>query len=308
MKIKKILITGSSGTIGTRLSEKLLDLKYDVIGVDWKKNKWLKEIDKRTIHIDLRNKKLVFEKLPKDVDLIIHLAANARVYELVKNPELAKDNMIITFNILEYARVHNIKNIIFASSREVYGNTQKIKHKEEDARIENCESPYSASKLLGEALIHSYHKCFGINYVIVRFSNVYGMYDESDRVIPLFIRKALENESLIVFGKEKVLDFTYIDDVVEGVIKIIQKFGKIKNNTFNIATGKGPKIFGLAKLIKEFLHSKSKIIIKNNRKGEVVKYIADISKAKKLLNYQPRIDIINGTKRSIEWYQDRINY
>ncbi|MGC8776166.1 MAG: NAD-dependent epimerase/dehydratase family protein [Minisyncoccia bacterium] len=308
MKTKKILITGSSGTIGTRLSEKLLDLKYDIVGIDWKKNKWIRGIEKRTIHIDLRNIKLVFEKLPKNIDLIIHLAANARVYDLVKNPKLAKDNMITTFNILEYARVHNIKNIIFASSREVYGNTQKIKNKEEDVGIENCESPYSASKLSGEALIHSYHKCFGINYVIVRFSNVYGMYDESDRVIPLFIRKALENESLIVFDKEKVLDFTYIDDAVGGVIKIIQKFGKIKNNTFNIATGKSPKIFDLAKLIKEFLHSKSKIIIKNNRKGEVMKYVADITKIKKLLNYQPKTDIISGIKKSIEWYQGRINY
>ncbi|MGC9031580.1 MAG: NAD-dependent epimerase/dehydratase family protein [Minisyncoccia bacterium] len=306
--MKKILITGSSGTIGTRLCEKLLDLKYDIIGVDWKKNKWLKKIDKRTIHIDLKNRKLVFEKLPKDIGLIIHLAANARVYELVKDPELAKDNMITTFNILEYARVHNIKNIIFASSREVYGNTQKIKHKEEDVRIENCESPYSASKILGEVLIHSSNKCFGINYVIVRFSNVYGMYDESDRVVPLFIRKAFKNEPLIIFGKEKTLDFTYIDDAVGGVIRTIQKFDKVKNNTFNIATGKGTKILNVAKLIKGFLNSKSKIIIKSSRKGEVVKYIADISRAKKLLNYQPKTDIINGIKKSIEWYQGRIHY
>jgi UDP-glucose 4-epimerase len=300
--MKKILITGSSGTIGTRLGEKLLNLGYEIIGVDWKKNKWHKNLEKRTIHLDLRNKNLVLKKLPKKVDLIIHLAANARVYELVKNPDLARDNMITTYNILEYARINKIKNIIFASSREVYGNTKKAKHKEEDVKIENCESPYSASKISGEALIHSYHKCFGINYVIIRFSNVYGMYDESDRVIPLFIRKAIKNENLVVFGKDKILDFTYIDDAVEGVIKVIKGFNKVKNNTFNIATGKGTKILFVAQLIKKFLNSKSRIIIKQNRPGEVVKYIADISKAKKLLNYEPRTDIIEGIKKTIEWY------
>jgi nucleoside-diphosphate-sugar epimerase len=300
--MKKILITGSSGTIGTRLGEKLLNLGYEIIGVDWKINKWHKNLEKGTIHLDLRNKNLVLRKLPKKVDLIIHLAANARVYELVKNPDLAIDNMITTYNILEYARINKIKNILFASSREVYGNTKKAKHKEEDVKIENCESPYSASKISGEALIHSYHKCFGINYVIIRFSNVYGMYDESDRVIPLFIRKAIKNENLVVFGKDKILDFTYIDDAVEGVINVIQKFDKIKNNTFNIATGKGTKILFVAQLIKKFLNSKSRIIIKQNRPGEVVKYIADISKAKKLLNYEPRTDIIEGVKKTIEWY------
>jgi len=301
--MKKILITGSSGTIGTRLCEKLLNLGYEIIGVDWKKNKWHENLEKRTIHLDLRNKNLLFKKLPKKIDLIIHLAANARVYELVKNPDLARDNIITTYNILEYAKINKIKNIIFASSREVYGNTKKIKYEEGDVNIENCESPYSASKISGEVLVYSYHKCFGINYIIVRFSNVYGMYDESDRVIPLFIRKAITNENLVIFGKDKILDFTYIDDAIEGVIKAIQRFNKAKNNIFNIATGKGTRILFVAKLIKKFLNSKSRIIIKQNRPGEVEKYIADISKAKKLLNYKPRTNIVEGIKKTIEWYK-----
>jgi len=300
--MKKILITGSSGTIGTRLGEKLLNSKYQIVGADWKKNKWIKELEAKTIHIDLRNKKLVLENLPKDVDLIIHLAANARVYELVKDPELARDNILTVFNILEYARINKIKNIIFASSREVYGNTNKIKYKEEEVNIENCESPYSASKISGETLIYAYYKCFGINYVILRFSNVYGMYDDSERVIPLFIRNAKENKPLIVFGKDKVLDFTYIDDTIDGVVKIIEKFNLVKNQTFNIATGKGTKILYVAQLIKKFLNSKSRIIVKKSRSGEVIRYIADISKAKKLLNYEPKINIIEGIKKSLDWY------
>jgi UDP-glucose 4-epimerase len=301
--MKEILITGSSGMIGSRLGERLLKLGYKIIGVDWRKNKWVKPLEKRTIRLDLRDKNLVLKKLPKKVDLIIHLAANARVYESVKNPDLARDNIITTYNVLEYARVNGVKNIIFSSSREVYGNTKEIKHEEESVRIENCESPYSASKISGEVLIHSFSKCFGINYVIVRLSNVYGMYDENDRIIPSFIRKAMRNEDLIIFGKDKVLDFTYIDDAIDGIIKIVENFDRIKNETFNIATGKGIKILSLAKLIKKLLKSKSKIIVKPSRKGEIMKYVADISKAKKLLNYKPKVSIIEGIKKSIKWYK-----
>ncbi len=145
--MKKILVTGSSGTIGTRLCEKFLENRINFIGVDWKRNIWDREIEKKTIHIDLRNKNSVLKKLPLDIDLIIHLAANARVYNLVGNPDLAADNLITTFNILEFARINNIKNFIFASSREVYGNSKKIIHKEDDVNIELVESPYSALKV-----------------------------------------------------------------------------------------------------------------------------------------------------------------
>lgn len=302
MKIRKILVTGSSGTIGTRLCQRLLENDYDFIGVDWKKNKWDKEIEKRTIHLDLRNKKLLFKKIPKNVDLIIHLAANARVYDLVLNPNLALDNIITTFNILEFARASNIKKIIFASSREIYSNSPKIIHKEDDVRINFIESPYSASKLSGEALIRAYNKCYGINFVIIRFSNVYGMYDDSNRVIPLFIKLANQNKNLVIYGKDKLLDFTYIDDAVNGILLSIKKFEKAKNNVFNIASGKGTKILDVAKLIIKNLNSKSKIIIKENRKGEVIKYIANINKAKKFLDYQPKIAIKEGIIRSIDWY------
>ncbi|GIW67078.1 MAG: nucleoside-diphosphate sugar epimerase [Candidatus Parcubacteria bacterium] len=302
--MKRILVTGSSGTIGTRLCEKFLENKVNFIGVDWKKNIWNKEIEKRTIHIDLRNKNSVFKKLPKNIDLIVHLAANARVYNLVQNPNLALDNIITTFNILEFAHLNNIKNFIFASSREVYGNSKKIIHKEDDVNIEFIESPYSASKLSGELLTRSYQKCYGLNFIIIRFSNVYGMYDVSDRVVPLFIQLAKRNKNIIIYGKEKVLDFTYIDDAVGGLLLAIKKFTKVKNNVFNIASGRGTKIIDVGKLIIKILNSKSKIIIKENRTGEVIKYIANINKAKKLLNYHPKFFIKEGIIKSIEWYKN----
>lgn len=303
--MSKILITGSSGTIGTRLCEKLLEQNYEIIGIDWKPNKWVKKIDEITLRADLRDKS-TFDKLPKSLDLIIHLAANARVYNLVKDPNLARDNFETTFNTLDFARKNNIKRFVFASSRETYGNSEKVVHSENEVYIQNCESPYTASKIGGEALVHAYQQCYGINFITFRFSNVYGMYDDSDRVIPLFIRLTKEDKDLTVFGREKLLDFTYIDDCISGVLKAINNFKKAQNDTYNIGSGKGTSILEIARLIQKFMKSQNKIVIKENRTGEVVKFIADISKAKQKFNYQPKTNILEGIKKSIAWYKENL--
>jgi nucleoside-diphosphate-sugar epimerase len=298
---KKILITGSSGTIGTRLSEKLLEKGYEVFGVDRRPNLWSEKINSLTTLADLRQKEDL-EKIPKDVDLVIHLAANARVYNLVVDPSLARDNFETVFNTLDFCRKNNIKKFLFASSREVYGNSDKIVHKEDDSKVELCESTYTASKIAGEAMARAYGECYGTEIVIVRFSNVYGMYDESDRLIPLYIKSLKEGKDLIVFGKDKLLDFTYIDDAVSGVIRCIELFPEIKKEVFNIATGEGSTILEVAETIKREMNSQSEIILKDNRTGEVVKYIADISKAKRILGYSPKTSLCEGVKKSIDWY------
>ena len=125
---------------------------HDVVGADWEPNKWKPEIDALTVNVDLRDEKNL-SKLPSDVDVVIHLAANARVYELVEHPDRARDNLLTLFNVLEFARKNDISKLIFASSRECYGNIEKEKLSEDAARIENCESPYTASKIGGEALV-----------------------------------------------------------------------------------------------------------------------------------------------------------
>lgn len=305
MKTKRVLVTGSSGTIGTRLCEKLLEAGYEVVGIDVNPNQWDEEINKRTVLGDIRNRDF-FEKLPKDFDVVIHLAANARVFNLVVNPTLARDNFEMLFNALEFTRRNGIKRFIFASSREVYGNSDHVIHSEDEAYVKNCESPYTASKVGGEALIHSYQQCYDIGFVIVRFSNVYGMYDGSDRLIPLFIKRTLENKDLHVYGKGKVLDFTYIDDSVAGVLLSIEKFDSVKNNVFNIASGTGTTIIEVAQEIIKQLNGKNKLVIGDNRTGEVVKYIADIWKAKEKLGYEPRVSIKEGVEKSIEWYKSRL--
>ena len=297
----RILVTGSSGTIGTRLCEKLLSRGDIVIGLDWLPNKWNADVQKITTVVDMRDE-TVFQKSHVKADIIVHLAANARVYELVEHPDRARDNFLTTFNALELARKNNIKKFIFASSRESYGNAGTAKYTEDMVRVENCESPYTASKVGGEALVEAYRRCYGIDQITFRFSNVYGMYDDSVRVVPLFIRLARKNEPMTIFGKEKCLDFTYIDDTVGGIIAGIDKFETAKNDTYNLATGEGETIIKLAEDIKRLTDSSSKVTLGESRTGEVIRYVADISKARKKLGYEPKTSFEEGVKKAVEWY------
>jgi len=298
----RILVTGSSGTIGTRLCERLIASEHDCIGVDWKPNKWIPAVNDITVHADLRSESEL-SALPNDIDMIVHLAANARVYELVEHPDRARDNFLSTFNALEFARKNGVKKFLFASSREAYGNVETKVLTEDMVQINNCESPYTASKVGGEALVHSYKECYGIDSVIFRFSNVYGMYDESERVVPLFIKKARTGETLTVFGKDKCLDFTYIDDCVDGIILTIEKFDAVKNDTYNIAFGEGNTLLLLAEKIKELMQSTSEIAVESSRTGEVIHYVANISKARERLGYAPKVPFKEGVECSVDWYR-----
>ncbi len=302
-KIKRILVTGSNGSIGTRLMQKLAETSFDSVGLDIKKNNWDEKINLKTTLIDLRDKKNLLKKKIK-ADLIIHLAANARVYNLIKDPVLARDNVETTFNILEFARKNNIKKIIFASSREVYGQSKKLTNNEYDVKIENSESPYTASKIFGESILYSYSKCYGIEYLIFRFSNIYGMYDTSDRVIPLFLKLLKNKRNLKIYGKNKYLDFTYIDDAVNALVLGISKFNKLKNQTFNISCGEASKIINVAKYLIKRTNSKSRIYIKKNRTGEIMGYIANINKAKKQLKFKPKTNLKSGLDKTILWYKE----
>lgn len=296
-----ILITGSSGTIGTRLAETFLERGIPFTGVDRRENRWLPEVEKNTAHVDL----LVPQwsgGIKATPDLIIHLAANARVYKLTENPDLAVENMQTTFHVLEYARRAGVKNLILASSREVYGSQETGSRREEDVSIFRSESPYTASKITLEAFARSYAHCYGLSIVIVRYSNVYGMYDDSDRVIPLFIRLARQGKPLTVYGGNKTLDFTYIDDAVNGTLAIIDHFDDVAGETFNIATGRGTKIVDVATMISDAYGGKSKINIQSNRPGEVLQCVCNISKTQKELGYEPRVNIEKGIKKSIQWY------
>jgi len=313
----KILITGSSGEIGANLALKLKKEGHEVFGIDKRKNTWTNEFE--YIMLDLSQKFTNFEngfgniEIPFKPDVVVHLAANAKVHELVKYPTRAFDNTQITLNVLEYCRQHNLP-IIFSSSREVYGDIKRFRTEEEKVNVYYTESPYSASKIAGEAFIYAYAKCYNMKYIIFRFSNVYGRYDwdidRMERVIPLFIQKIMRNEPITVFGKDKTLDFTFIDDCVDGMYQAVLKIysGEIRAETINLAYGEGHTLLELVEHINKHLGKNVTPKVEDSKIGEVTYYIADIAKAKKLLGYNPQTPLGEGIRKAIENYKNSKEY
>jgi UDP-glucose 4-epimerase len=242
-------------------------------------------------------------------DVVIHLAANAKVHELVEAPNRALENITITFKVLEYCR-HTQTPIIFSSSREVYGDIHRYITEEDHANFSFTESPYSASKISGEALIYSYARCYGLKYLVFRFSNVYGRYDSDmermERVVPLFIHRLAHDQPVTVFGADKVLDFTYVDDCVDGIVRGAERLvsGAVANETINLAYGEGNSLVRLAQLIAEQLDVEPLMMVEPaKRVGEVRHYVADLSKARTLLGYRPRVSLDQGVERAVEWWR-----
>jgi UDP-glucose 4-epimerase len=281
----------------------LLEKKHKVFGIDIRKNAYSKLVDLNTIHVDLRSVKNV-KRLPRNIDFVIHLAAHSRVMQTIQKPSLAAENLVMTTNVLDYCVKTGVKGLIFSSSREVYGNVKRFSCSEQHsgAMIEN---PYGASKLACEALIQAYAICFGLRYDILRFSNVYGMYDQSERVIPFFIRQIQARKPITIYGKDKTLDFTHIDDVVHGIMLTIQKFRKISNMTMNIASGKGVKLASVVLQLGKHLGEKPVFRIRKNRAGEVMRFVANISLAKRKLGYHPKKTFSSGIAKAVQWHQQQ---
>jgi nucleoside-diphosphate-sugar epimerase len=306
----RILITGASGQIGTNLALLLLSQGHFVFGIDKRTNTWTDKIpillqDLSAPYRDFTGG-IGHVEYPPNLDLVVHLAAHAKVHELVEQPDRALENITMTFNVLEFCR-HNNLPIIFSSSREVYGDIHRYITEESHADFAFTESPYSASKISGEALIYSYAACYNLRYLVFRFSNVYGRYDNDldrmERVIPLFVRKIGAGEPITVYGEEKVLDFTYVDDCVDGIARGIDLLvnGKEGNQTVNLAYGQGSSLVSMAEYVGEALGVKPDITIKPARVGEVTHYIANIGKARALLGYSPTTPLREGILKSVAW-------
>jgi UDP-glucose 4-epimerase len=301
-----VLITGSSGQIGTNLGVALLARGDGVLGIDCRANTWTDALE--TVRMDLAT--VSPDDLPSgDFDAVVHLAAHAKVFELVEHPERAMANIQMLFTVLEYCRRRSIP-IVFASSREVYGDIHHHVTHERLADFVVAESPYSASKISGEALVYSYKQCYKLPHLVFRFSNVYGRYDSDaqrmERVIPLFIDRINRGVPITVYGKQKVLDFTYVDDCVQGVMLGIDALveRRVADQTINLAYGQGWTLVDLVNLIQLALGKQAQVTYEPSRPGEVMRYVADIGKARDLLEYQPQTPLSAGIPRTIAWWRE----
>ncbi len=326
-KRRTILVTGSSGLIGTNLALRLIDEGHCVIGLDRRLNSWTDAIETHTIElwgpsgIDDDAIGSLLEERGYDrgaPDVVIHLAALAKVYASVCAPEGALDNVMCTHGVLEYCRLHG-KPIIFASSREVYGNVvggggSPVKESSVDHR--RAASPYAAGKIAAEALVASYDRCYDIPSLVLRFSNVYGRFDtdveRTERVIPLFTERLRKGLPLTIYGREKRLDFTFIDDTVDGLVRAIAELRtdartggrRVRGRTLNVASGQGRSLVELATLLAERLDCRPRIIIEPARTGEVCRYVADITAAEELLGYRPHYSLPEGLDRAFAWRRE----
>jgi nucleoside-diphosphate-sugar epimerase len=309
----RVLITGSSGQIGTNLALRLLRDGHFVFGVDKRQNTWTDAFP--TLLQDLAGH---YPAYPggiggvdyPDVDVVVHLAAHAKVHQLVAQPHRALENAVMTFNVLEFCRGAHLP-IVFSSTREVYGDVHRFEgYGEATADFAFTESPYSASKIAGEALIYSYARCYGLPYLVFRFSNVYGRYDNDlhrmVRVLPLFTHQMLRGERVTVYGPDKVLDFTYVDDCVDGIARGVSALAArdVQNETINLAFGQGNTLVRAAELIAAELDlAMPPVDAAPVRLGEVTHYVADIRKAQDLLGWTPKTPLDEGIPKSVAWFR-----
>jgi UDP-glucose 4-epimerase len=300
----RVLITGSSGQIGTNLGLRLLESGDEVLGLDRRPNTWTDRIPYLQLDLLRPLAELRAALSEERWDLIVHLAAHAKVHELVVHPERALENVTSTFNALELARERGTP-LVFGSSREAYGDVGEGLTSED--RPVFAKSPYSASKIAGEALVRSYAACYGLPTLTYRFSNVYGRYDNDlermERVMPLFIREIAAGREVTIYGREKVLDFTYVDDCVRavqaGIVRLYR--GELHDETINVAASRGSSLVELVEFIGEALGVEPRYVVEPSRPGEITRYVADISKARRLLDYEPTTFLREGVAKAVAW-------
>lgn len=309
----RTLITGSSGQIGTNLALLLQREGHDVFGIDKRQNTWTDEFP--YLLQDLSGNYAAFPRgingveYP-EVDVVVHLAAHAKVHQLVAEPHRALENLMMTFNVLEFCRQQELP-VVFSSTREVYGDVHRFEgYAEATADFAFTESPYSASKIASEAFIYSYARCYGLRYLAFRFSNVYGRYDNDlhrmTRVLPLFIHRTMRGEPVTIYGPEKVLDFTYVDDCVDGIARGIEAIasGRVQNETINLAYGEGNTLVRAAELIAAAVGVEPQMETAPARLGEVTRYVADISKARDLFGWEPKTPLDEGIPKATAWFSE----
>lgn len=318
---EKVLVTGCAGFIGYHLSKELLNIKsYEVYGLDNLNDYYDVGLKKDRLKDLKRNKKFNFFKIDianKDkiiknfkinkYNYIIHLAAQAGVRYSITNPQAYVDSNLLGFcNVIEGANIIKIKHFIFASTSSVYGASKKFPLKESY----NTDSPlsfYAATKKSNEVISHAYANIFKLPITGLRFFTVYGPYGRPDMALFKFTESIIKNKKINLFNKgNHYRDFTYVDDIVSGIIGVIKKKPTDKNvpfSIFNIGSDNPHYLKNFLSIIEKFLGNKAMVVNKALQKGDVHKTHADISSLNKKTKYYPQTSLKKGIYNFIEWYK-----
>jgi len=316
---KVILVTGGAGFLGSWICNVLVEQGANVICMDNLSSGLESNISEL---LDIENFRFIKHdvskpiKLSEDkIDLIIHLASRASPLEFDKYPiEIIKANTIGTMNMLELAKKHDAR-FVFASTSEVYGDAKIIPTPETyygDVNPIGVRSCYNESKRCGEAICIAYFKQYGIDVRIARIFNVYGPKMRADgvygRVIPRFITQALKNDTITIFGDGKqTRSFCYVTDQTEGLLRLAW-FDNCIGEVINIGNPNEITILELAQMIKKITKSKSEIKFYPAMPEDPRRRCSDVTKARKLLNWSPKVELNEGLKKTIKWFKNHLGY
>lgn len=305
----RVLVTGGAGFIGSHTVDKLLAEGFEVTVLDNLRSGSLENINAhkdetgfRFVQGDIRDARIV-KDLVSTVDYVIHLAALVSVPESVQDPDLTHDiNVNGTLNLLRASVNSGVERFVYASSCAVYGNAERLPINEECPA--NPQSPYGASKLAAERLVQKYYANFGLQTVCLRYFNVYGprqAYSDYSGVITQFLKRIEKDLPLMVFGDGKqTRDFIYVEDVVDANLLAL-KYTKATGEVFNIGTGVATSINQLANTLLEITDKKNlRIVHCKARKGDIRHSVADISKAREKLDYNPKVPLKDGLRKLLE--------
>ena len=312
--MKKIIVTGSAGFIGSKVTEKLLEENNDVIGIDNLNNyydirlkQWRLEILKKyenfTFYkMDIENINILREIFKNQrIEVVINLAARAGVRYSIENPLLYHStNIGGNLNLLEMCKEFKIKKYILASTSSLYAGqpTPFI----EDLSASNPISPYAATKKAAEIMAYTYHYLYGVDVSIVRYFTVYGPAGRPDMSPFRFVKWVLEGTPLTIYGDgSQERDFTYVDDIAEGTVRAIKPVGY---EVINLGSSEPYKLSDMIKIIEKYTGKKASYKYKGFHKTDMKSTWADINKAKNILNWRPQVDLDEGIKRTVNWTKD----
>ena len=315
--MKNLLITGAAGFIGSHLVDRLLATDVERITVVDDFNDFYNPSIKRdnirehlkdprySIHeADIRDRAALEEIFSNsNFDCVVHLAARAGVRPSLSEPQLyTETNINGTVNLVELARQHDIKQFVFGSSSSVYGINAKVPFSEDDP-IRQPISPYAATKGAGELLCHTYSHLYGLRCICLRFFTVYGPRQRPDLAIHKFAKLISQHKPIPVFGDGTTRrDYTYIDDIIDGVTAAID-YDRSNYEVINLGESRTVELRELISLLEKELDTHAIIERQPPQPGDVPQTFADVSKARALLNYQPKTQIEEGLRRFVEWFR-----
>jgi UDP-glucuronate 4-epimerase len=316
--MRTVIVTGAAGFIGMHTCLKLIE-KYKVIGIDNLSSYYDVNLKKKRLQILKNYKNFHFEKMDicnkkkletifkkNNPDFVINLAAVAGVRDSINNPgPYIQTNLVGFGNIIHLSRLHKVKHFVYASSSSVYGgNTKKIA--EETDVVDKPVSLYGATKKSNELIAFNYSKLFSLPTTGLRFFTVYGPWGRPDMALFMFVDAIIKGKKIDVFNRGKMSrDFTYIDDIVDGVINVLNKPSISKNtpySIFNIGSGKSVKLMDFIKEIEKNLKISSKKRLMPMQLGDVKRSLSSVNKLNQWVGYSPKFNIKIGIRNFVDWY------